>query len=234
MKLIIRIFATIILTILILQASAQNIYVPKGTIAGEPYGYVYNNPPGATKLLVSLHGTGQCGNGTTELYKVENEGVAKLIKAKRWTRTEFVTFSPQLSVGSSRFYGPTLHTAIIQQCKKFNIDTTEVYLMGISRGAISVYDYIIRLYSVKAAVCIAGSGTPTKAHLATKTKLWCVHGEKDQIIPYTASVDFVNAYNRASPKYFAKLTLIPFFGHDVAVWDKTFQQSEIYEWMLNP
>jgi predicted peptidase len=226
-----QIIATL-LYLITLAAQSQNIYVAKGTEPGAPYGYVFYKPVTATKLMVFLPGSGTMGNGTTELYKVENEGAAKLIKYKKWTRTEFVVFTPQLSVGSSRYYYTTLHNAILQQCKKHNIDTTEVYLMGISRGAISVLDYIIRPYSCKAAVSIAGSGTPLKAYLATKTKLWLVHGEKDQIIPYGASVAFATAYNKAAPKQLAKVTLLPFFTHEPIVWERTFQQNEIYNWML--
>jgi predicted peptidase len=207
-------------------------YVPLGTNPGEPYGYVYYKPTTANKLLVSLHGTWQCGNGKSELSKVENEGAAKLIKAGKWTRPEFAVVSPQLAVGSNRFYHVTLKAFSDQMCIKFSIAPTEVYLMGISRGAISVFDYIIQNYSCKAAVPIAGSGSPLKAGQAIKTKLWAVHGEKDQIIPYTASVDFVNAYNKANPKHLAKVTLLPFFTHEPIVWERTFQQNEIYNWML--
>jgi predicted peptidase len=232
MKTHIRILLLVLLWAITLSALAQNISVPLGTEKGAPYGYMYYAPIGAKKLLVSLHGSGQMGNGKSELYKVENEGAAKLIKAKKWTRSEFVVYSPQLSVGSSRFYHVTLHNAILQQCKKHNIDTTEVYLIGISRGGISVLEYIVQPYSVKAAVSIAGSGTPTKAHQAIKTKLWCIHGEKDTTVPTKASIDFVNAYNKANPKVFAKLSLLPFFGHETVVWDKAYQQNEIYDWMI--
>jgi predicted peptidase len=232
MKRIISLTLIIWLVVISITSSiAQNIYVPLGTTAGEPYGYVYYKPDGATKLLISLHGFGERGNGKDELYKVENVGAAKLVKDKLWTRSEFVVVSPQYSLTSTGAYHKTLHSFILQQCKKHSIDTTEVYLIGLSGGANSIYGYIVQPYSVKAAVVISGAGSYTKAYLA-RCKLWALHGEKDDVINYSGAKLFVDNYNKVPRTSPGKFTLFPFAGHIPYVWETSYRQNDIYDWML--
>jgi predicted peptidase len=221
---------TTLLLLITLAAQAQNIYVKFGS-EPSPYGYVYHKPVGATKLMVFLPGSGTMGNGTTELYKVEREGIAKLIKDGKWPRTEFVTVTPQLKIGSSSYHHATLHDFVLRQCKKHGIDTTEVYMFGISRGANSIYQYIIQPYSVKAAIVIAGAGDARYAYRAIKTKLWAVHGTKDEIIPFNSAKAFIDNYNAVATR---KAIIYPMFWatHSPYVWETAAKQNEIYNWML--
>lgn len=147
------------------------------------------------KLLVSLNGFGERGNGTTELYKVAGAGVAKLIRDGIWKRTDFVVVSPQLSVTSNMYSGKSLDVFIKQMKQKYSfIDTTEVYIVGLSGGANSIYPYISNYKGIRGAVAISGYGSSKQAPLAyaNGTKIWEFHGDQDQTVPYSTS--FYKAY----------------------------------------
>jgi predicted peptidase len=226
-----------------LLLQAQNIYVPKGTIPGIPYGFVYNIPDtSAHKLLISLHGLGEKGNGKDQLYLVERVGVAKQVKAGTFKRKEFITVSPQFETDGG-YYHETLHVFIQKMCAKFNVPPDQVYIMGISMGAISIFKYMLYLkinnakFSTKihpaSIVCIAGENTSfTRAGEFTDTKLWVLYGEYDTTTKVLQGKYWVDYYNLAGPPTPARLTIYPFEKHTSYVFDKSFQQDEIYNWML--
>lgn len=213
-----------------------------------PYGYLEYKPEGARALLVSLHGIGKRGNGTTELYKVAQEGVAKVIRDGKFTHREFVVVSPQLPTGQNMFSYLSLKAFIDQMIIKHNIDTAQVYMVGLSAGANSIYPYITTLPGIKAAVAYAGYGNFKKACM-TKTRVWAFHGESDGIVVATGSILFVTYYNRCSEvstgrREPSRLTIYPGLGH--TGWQETFSLSwmnmrettydpfdqDIYEWLL--
>jgi dienelactone hydrolase len=161
-----------------------------------------------------------------------NIGVAKLINQNKWTRKEFVVVTIQYPEASPMAYHATLKKFIDQICEKLNIDPANVYLLGISGGANTVFNYIVQPYPVKAAIAISGAGSARKAKDATHVRLWAIHGEEDTKIYAADDKKFIDAYNAASPYKPALFTLIPFHGHDGNVWDKACASRKLYEWML--
>lgn len=204
--------------------------IPLGTTPGEPYGYIEYLGSDRSKMIISLHGQGEIGNGKSDLYKVENIAAAEWIN--KGLEIPAIVLSPQCPTGSG-FYHATLDTYISLMCKKYNVPRENVSLLGVSMGAYSVYNYIVN-HPMKAAVCIAGSGSPSKAHLAINTRLWSFHGSKDTKVPTSGSVEFVKAYNAAKPPVPARLDIFPFEGHSNYVWDTVCRQKEVYDWLLKP
>src|SRR5688572_20508563 len=99
-------------------------------------------------LIVFLHGTGEKGNGTTELSRVTANGIPKYIKEgnpMRFTwngKTEtFIVLTPQLSPDFSAW--PTFYAEeIIRYAKaNLNIDTNRIILTGLSLGGGGVWNY---------------------------------------------------------------------------------------------
>lgn len=206
------------------------INIPLGKEPESPYGYITLETENAKWLVISLHGQGEIGNGKSDLYKVATIGVAEWIN-KGLQLPGRVVVSPQCPTKAG-FYHVTLHKFRLAMCKKYSIHPDNVCFLGISQGANSVYEYIIR-YPAHAAVCIAGWGTPLKAGLAINTKLWAFHGSYDRTVPPLGSIAFVNAYNAAKPAIPAKLDIFPFEGHSNYVWDQVCKQAEVYEWMTS-
>lgn len=211
---------------------ADQINIPLGQEAGVPYGYLEYKPTGANRILIHLHGHGERGNGKDELYRVRRNGLPKQIDEGKYTRSEFIVLSPQYLIESSMAYHSTLNRFCQKMALKYNIPMTEIYMIGLSGGANSIYTYITNHFHVKAAVCISGAGSYKLAHQAIETKLWSLHGEKDTVIKYNGAKLFVDNYNKALPEVPAKFTLFPFEGHTAYCWETTYAQNDIYNWML--
>lgn len=211
---------------------ADQINIPLGQEAGVPYGYLEYKPTGANRILIHLHGHGERGNGKDELYRVRRNGLPKQIDEGKYTRSEFIVLSPQYLIESSMAYHSTLNRFCQKMALKYNIPMTEIYMIGLSGGANSIFNYIVNYSHIKAAVAISGGGPYSKANLAISTRLWALHGENDAVINPLNSKRFVDNYNLANPRERAIFTLFPFEGHSSYVWEKTYAQSKVYDWLL--
>lgn len=193
-------------TVSYIQDTPQQTEVP--LMKPCPYGYLEYRPACETvtnncqvtyqcpkALLINLDGWGARGNGTTDLYKIANEGVSRLIKDGVWKRNEFIVISPQLSALNSMYSPKTLHVFIAQMVQKYSIDPNEVYMVGLSGGANSIYPYITNYTDVKAVVCISGAGNYKVAYKAINTRLWAFHGLSDSQVPVKPDISFNANYN---------------------------------------
>lgn len=207
------------------------INIPLGKEPGVPYGYVAYEVAIPKWLIISLHGQGEIGNGKSELPRVRNIGVAEWIDKGTQLPAGVMAVSPQCPTKAG-FYHVTLNNFRVAMSKKYGIHQDNISFLGISQGAYSVYEYIIR-YPAHAAVCIAGWGSPLKAGQAINTKLWAFHGSYDRVVPLNGSTSFVSAYNAAKPTTPATLDIFPFEGHSNYVWDQVCKQKEVYEWLTN-
>ncbi|MCD9017741.1 alpha/beta fold hydrolase [Parachryseolinea silvisoli] len=210
----------------------------KGTTTA-PYGYYEYLPVGydtdATKkwpVLLVLHGQGELGNGTTELYKAVVNGPGKEIKKGR--HFPMVVLSPQ----SLYWWGaPTIDQFVEYVKKTYRIDTDRFYLTGLSMGGIVAWEYTAKYPDkIAALVAIAGNGNAQDPCQLAKVPIWAFHGDADKTVDKYGSINIVAAVNKctspvANPQ--AKLTMYPGVGHDS--WTRTYDGSaghDIYTWML--
>jgi predicted peptidase len=200
------------------------------------YGYYEYKPEGATNILIFVHGHGERGNGHSELSRVLKIGIPRLINEGKWQDVypfnQFIIIAPQYPVKAANMYPDTLKSFIEKMCVKHGIAMDRVYMVGISGGAISVLNYIVKFNHVKAALAIAGQGNTSLAAKAKNTKVWLVHGEDDTVVKVSGSKNFVDAYNKANPPVPAKFDPIPNYGHEGGVWDRAVSRPKYYEFML--
>jgi predicted peptidase len=237
MKTIINIFFLVLISI----ASQGQTLVPKPF--PNPLGYYpywEYKPDSAKALLFFVHGHGERGNGSYdfitrqgELNKVLNIGIPKLIKNGNYRRQDFIVIAPQYKLTSTSLYPQTFHDFVKSDCHYYKIDSTNVYMVGISGGGISVWNYIVKYSHVRAAVPIAGYANYKLAANAIKTRIWAVHGEDDTTIPINSVEIFQNNYNALVPKVPMRLDRIPNYGHESGVWDRACMRDKYYNWMLN-
>lgn len=173
-----------------------------------PYGYLEYLPACETitenckveyrcprALLINLDGWGPRGNGTTDLFKVASEGIARLIRDGVWDRKEFIVISPQLGALSNMYSPRTLHAFIAQMIFKYDIDPNQIFMVGLSGGANSIYAYILAYDDVKAVVCISGAGAYKQAYKSIGTRLWAFHGAADRTVYPQSDISFYKNYN---------------------------------------
>jgi predicted peptidase len=197
-------------------------------------------------LLIFVHGTGEIGNGNTDLWKVANIGVSALIRDKKFPPSfvvdgknySFIVASPQFSEW------PTpgdLNSLIDHLVSKYRIDQNRVYVSGLSMGGGASWDFAAAFNNrVAAIVPICGASQPsdTKASKIASGKIavWAFHNMDDGVVTVYNTIGFIEKINALNPAIPAKSTLWANGGHDAwnRATDPGYKENglNMYEWML--
>lgn len=111
------------------------------------------------------------------------------------------------------------------------VDRQRIYVGGLSMGAMGTYEILARRPQMfAAAIAICGGGNPENAgHYRQGLPLWAFHGEEDQVVAPSLSVQMVEAINQHGGN--AKLTLYSETGHNS--WDKAFAEPALLAWLFS-
>ena len=72
--------------------------------------------------------------------------------------------------------------------KEYNIDADRIYVTGQSMGGYGTWDIIMRRPQLfAAAVPVCGAGDLSQAKNLRHLAIWCFHGDKDTVVPFSAS-----------------------------------------------
>lgn len=210
-------------------------------------------------LLIFLHGTGQKGNGTTELKNVASYGPPMEIKngsnmtfTANGTSYTFIVISPQLSSGTFDWNQETIDAIVNYSLKNYKVDTCKVYLTGLSLGGGGVWSYILSDYNKKnrfAAIAPSDGYCPgvcwdapgKGCQISEKSiPIWAFHGAKDGTVPLANEkplIDGINGCTKPISQPKAIYTIYPEEGH--GVWEKAYNTTNalftpnLYQWMLS-
>jgi poly(3-hydroxybutyrate) depolymerase/lysophospholipase L1-like esterase len=195
-------------------------------------------------LVVLLHGAGERG---TDNSKQLVHGAYELMDYAK--TVPFYAIFPQCPSGDNKKWanldwskhGHSLNQEtdlvrmvfeIIDETEKtLKIDPDRIYICGISMGGYGTWDMLCRKPSRFAAglVCCGGGDAKTAARALTHKPIWVVHGDRDGAVPYTNSVEMVNAIKAAGGKKI-KFTTLEGWGH--CIWEWAFGNKEILDWMF--
>lgn len=249
----VTLYATLAVTA---QQKAVSLAGTKVTNSGGYYEYVppsYASSNEDFPLLIFIHGIGELGNGTTQLYSVLRNGVPKLIEngtfptsfKVRGKSFSFIVASPQFK----RIPSPADVLSLINYLKgKFRIDSKRIYVTGLSMGGGVTEDFASANDSyakiAAAVVPVAGNMNPLQLLIRPSilarndVPVWFIHNEGDPTVPSKYSKDWVSMMKKYSPapNPEPKLTLFNSRGHDAwtTAYDPDFKENgmNVYEWML--
>lgn len=174
-------------------------------------------------LLLFLHGVGECGDNL-ELVKIH--GPFNKVKE---LKLPFIIVAPQ---STSRYWDMnTLNALLDELLAKYPVDSTRVYLTGLSMGGFGAWRWSQeRPDRFAAVVPICGGGDPSTVTAKMKDlPIWAFHGAKDKTVLLQKSQDMVDAVNKIGGS--VKFTVYPEAGHDS--WTETYNNPELYRWMLS-
>ena len=179
-------------------------------------------------LVIFLHGSGECGNGTTELDRVAIHGYPRY--AEEGKEYPFILISPQLPEG--KYWGAyieSLNLFLDHLIDTLRVDTARIYLTGLSNGGTGTWLWgQANADRFAALIPVCGAGICWAAREMLNIPVWAFHGDCDGAIDCQESVRMVSAINRMGGD--AKITLYPGTGH--GCWIYTYVDEGLMNWML--
>ena len=215
----------------------------------------YETETGNFPLLIFLHGGGEFGDGTPEsLERVKSWGPPSLIEkgydmcfGGEDNKSCMIVLSPQKP---SNYEWPyvifMLMEHILNGPERYRIDLDRIYLTGLSRGGMGVYQYAASYFNhpnkLAAIVPIAAwSDNEEEGCLIAQKNLpvWAFHGEEDTIVPYEMGMQAFNSIRfcnkSASP---SEMIFTTYEGRYHDSWIPAYDTSHLYhtpnlyEWLL--
>jgi predicted peptidase len=112
----------------------------------------------------------------------------------------------------------------------YPVKRDQVYIGGLSMGAMGTYELVRRMPSVfAAAIAICGGAHPATAPRLKQTAWWIFHGTSDVVVPAQFSSDMAAALQGAGAG--VKLTLYPDVNHNS--WDPAFAEKDLLPWLFS-
>lgn len=182
-------------------------------------------------LVLFLHGSGERGNS---LDAVKSIGLPRNIEAGE--QFPFIVIAPQCPLNTNwEHHLSTLKQLVDTLCKSHRVDTSRLYLTGLSMGGAGTWSLASEYPNIFAAILpICGRNRrelnyPERLENLVDTPVWCFHGDADSVVPVESSyylTDHLKAYG-GNPK----LTIYEGVDHDS--WTQTYNNPDIYEWLLS-
>lgn len=216
-----------------LAINAHDIKAIKGKVENG-YNFWLATPPDAEEdevglpLVVFLHGRSLCG---TNMETVKKYGSLSAVMKGR--EIDAYVIAPQNPGGS---WSPekvwNVIDYVLDEC---NVDTTRVYVLGMSLGGYGTIDVAAKYPDrIAAAIGMCGGATQKDLTGLAELPLWVIHGTGDASVNVSKSDAVVNAVKEAQKQGDGINRLIydriPGMNHSKPA--RLFYHPEIYEWLF--
>lgn len=173
-------------------------------------------------LMLFLHGSGERGD---DLELVKKNGPPKMAEEMD---LPFIILSPQCPE-IIKWEVDKVKVLLDEIIASYPVDTTRVYITGLSMGGYGVWEMITDYPEVfAAAIPVCGFGYPFRLEGIKDMPVWVFHGALDNVIPIDYSLKMVAALKKLEA--IVKFTIYPDADHDS--WTETYSNPEVYEWLL--
>ncbi len=194
-------------------------------------------------LLIFLHGAGERGNDNelqlthckifiTPEFQKEHQCYVIAPQCpigKRWVETDWTLNSHKMPESPSISMN-LLIQLITKLISENSIDTSRIYVTGVSMGGFGTWDLICRepqIFAAAAPVC--GGGDEFQAKKISNIPIWIFHGSNDKVVKVIRSRNMNAALKKAggNPKY----SEYPAKGH--GIWTTTYSNKKLFDWMFS-
>ena len=211
----------------------------------------YSSGSGTYPLMIFLAGEGELGNGTTDLPLMLHNGPPMLISEGQFPASftvngqtfSFIILSPQFV---SMAQGSDLDAIIAYAKANYRVDTTRIYITGLSLGGSTLWNYVANVQPAQelAAVVPIAGGQIYESYgplviASANLPVFASANLNDPTVPSIYTVDDINNINAITPPInpTALDTIFNASGH--GGWVQTYDPSNamhnglnIYQWML--
>lgn len=190
-------------------------------------------------LILFLHGSGSRGSDNTRHLVHGWPIISYMIEKKK----ECFFLAPQCPV-KQRWRGfekgkltaePSAQMALVLELldktiKERPVDTSRMYVTGLSMGGYGTWDIILRRPDLfAAAMPICGGGDTTLAWKVRSVPIWVFHGDSDTIVPPTYSRQMVSALWQCDGN--VRYREYPGVGHNC--WEATYADPTVLDWLFS-
>lgn len=186
---------------------------------------------GKFPAILFLHGIGESGNN---LDLLKQNGFPRAIEGDQ--QFPFIFIMPQCPSSTEWYYTNTDNITAMQVflddiLSRFPIDANRLYITGLSMGGIGSWYFAIKMPSRFAAlVPVAFRGDGWSPEPAKDIPVWAFHGSKDGVIPISKAQELVDQFRAVGGNI--RFDPYPNGGHDASTWTVTYNNPDLYDWML--
>jgi len=209
------------------QAVSGAITIPEPPVTegcvideGEPLQSVRHKP-----LVIFLHGASLCGNN---LQRVRTYGTLEALK--RGLKLDAYVLAPQNPGGA---WNPARINRLVDwSIQHYAVDTTRIYVLGMSLGGYGTIDYTATYPDrVAAALAMCGGGTVGQYGRLSRVPLCIIHGTADRAVAWQCSQSVVDGMKAAGDTSRLLYHLLPNRTHgDLA---RYFYITAVYDWLFH-
>lgn len=191
--------------------------------------YILDMPPNHKEkvpLIVFLHGSGERGNN---LEKVKAHSP---FTYKSLIQEPVAILAPQCPIGQW-WDTDTIYHLILDIIDKYPIDTSRIYLTGLSMGGWGTLKLAMehpKMFAAVAAICAPTDRVMTaNIHRYKDLNIKIFQGGMDDIVAPENAFRFYQKLHPINKK--AELIIFPNDNHNA--WDTTYSNPKFYQWMLS-
>ncbi|MBT8037369.1 MAG: prolyl oligopeptidase family serine peptidase [Verrucomicrobiae bacterium] len=215
---------------------------------GQSLNYRIHLPPKSNTikkhpLVLLFHGAGERGNDND---KQLTHGAQDVLAYTKKNHSNAIIVAPQCPSGEKWVntpWGADAHTmpkepsaamlltlALLQDLQaSHSIDTSRIYVTGLSMGGFGTWDIIQRMPDTfAAAMPVCGGGDTDMANAIKHVPIWAFHGGADKVVKVKRSQDMVAALLNVGGNI--KYTEYKGVGHNS--WGRTYADEKALKWLF--
>ncbi len=188
-----------------------------------PHEYYAETEP--TPLIIFLHGASLRGNN---LQRIRSYGTLDAIDKGR--EMPALVVAPQNPSG--HWIPEKVHEVKEWMCRNYEVDTSRIYVLGMSLGGYGTMDYCATYPDeVAAAMALCGGCTKRDVSALGQVPLWIIHGTADRAVNINESKKVVEALKR--DQLTERLRYDWWAGVSHGALSRLFYMNKTYEWLLS-
>lgn len=197
------------------------IFVPRGYSA---------DPAQKWPLVIFLHGSGERGS---DIELVKKNGPPKVIA--QHPGSPFILVSPQLETGAdgSRWDTTKLDALLKDVRQQYNVDSSRIYLTGLSLGGYATWDWALKRPEMFAAIVPVAANSENRTADPCRLKdmpIWAFHGDQDDVVDPLVGFAIVKAIDACKGSVRPKMTVYPQTTH--GSWEPAYDDPALWRWLL--
>ena len=231
MKKIISIVTIIFTTLITTHAQPGKMAAVTGKVSNgydfwlyAPQAY-FDQPNEKFPVVIYLHGARLCGRGLRSFHKyLTLDAIAK------GRDIETMVIAPQNPGGGWK--PERLNNVLEWVVNNYNVDTTRIYVVGMSLGGYGAMDFVGTYpHKIAAAMALCGGCTLNDAQGLGTLPFWIIHGTADRAVTVGQSKKVVNALKEQGNDKLLRYDWLPGANHGQLA--RIYYLEQTYQWLFS-